>query len=479
MVETDYGYDMTISSERGTYAYPIYNGNPGEKGDKGDPGKSAYEYAKEGGYAGTEEAFGKKLASDDYVVVHFNATIDENKILDAVAEGKPVYCLYLAYFLPLVHWTNGYSFGGCYDNKIVTVKYANGAWSVSEETVGESGGSSDVFIATDSTTQAEMNESYNIGKVIVYKRGVAGGYKLYYHTSNWHFFCVYGGVTEEAVYNNGTWTFSTVEGGAGNVFIGDENTTVAEYYEAYQNKKACFMYRSMGPSGNNMWTMYKANMYNAFFRNINDKGDVLYGVLKSDGTWSYQTKTASGGEMQPLTFTGAVNATYDGSEAVEVEIPEGGSGGGDGWSKLVDMATEEDVSELLILFDGDTLADEIECHMVFASSTANTEEKSVEFKILHDKKSTPTRSSAIIELPSAQRKSGYVAHRVLAGMTDIGEFASISMFSWANANCVVSHKRQGGNNYAPGTKIAGIRLWAYTQHIAKGTYIVIYGKNRG
>jgi hypothetical protein len=31
--------------------------------------------------------------------------------------------------------------------------------------------------------------------------------------------------------------------------------------------------------------------------------------------------------MQPLTFTGAVNATYDGSEAVSVEIPQGGGSG--------------------------------------------------------------------------------------------------------------------------------------------------------
>jgi hypothetical protein len=34
-----------------------------------------------------------------------------------------------------------------------------------------------------------------------------------------------------------------------------------------------------------------------------------------------------GGTMQPLTFTGAVNATYDGSEAVTVNIPSGGGGG--------------------------------------------------------------------------------------------------------------------------------------------------------
>ena len=49
--------------------------------------------------------------------------------------------------------------------------------------------------------------------------------------------------------------------------------------------------------------------------------------------------------MQPLTFTGAVNATYDGSEAVSVEIPAGGGGSSDGssdWEVLMDTVFEED-----------------------------------------------------------------------------------------------------------------------------------------
>ena len=31
---------------------------------QGDPGKSAYEYARDGGYSGTEEEFAEKLAND-------------------------------------------------------------------------------------------------------------------------------------------------------------------------------------------------------------------------------------------------------------------------------------------------------------------------------------------------------------------------------------------------------------------------------
>ena len=37
-------------------------GAKGDKGDKGDDGKSAYEFAKDGGFTGTEEEFSSKLA---------------------------------------------------------------------------------------------------------------------------------------------------------------------------------------------------------------------------------------------------------------------------------------------------------------------------------------------------------------------------------------------------------------------------------
>lgn len=310
--------------------------------------KSAYEYAKDAGYEGSEAEFAKKLAEDAYAVVYYEGAFDEEKVLSAVAEGRPVYCLYLAYFLPLVHWTDSYSFGGCYDNKIVTVKYAEGAWSVSEETLGE-GGESNVVMVTPSTSQAEMNEVLHSDKVVVLKRGQAGGsYKLYYYAGNNSFFCVYHGVTEVAVYDNGTWTYSTVEGGAGNVFIGDENTTVAEYYEAYQNKKACFMYRPMGPSGYNMWTMYKANMYTAFFHNINDAGNVLYGTLKSDGTWDFKTKDSS-------TTSGVLSVNGVKPDASgNVEVSGGnGAGGVTSWNDLEDKPFGEFPSDTLT-WDGNT-----------------------------------------------------------------------------------------------------------------------------
>lgn len=81
--------------------------------------------------------------------------------------------------------------------------------------------------------------------------------------------------------------------------------------------------------------------------------------------------------MQPLTFKGAVNATYDGSEAVEVEIPEGG--GGENWEYIGEFnAGEEDVERWTITEDANGKPIElrkmyIDCTLQpAATTTANT-----------------------------------------------------------------------------------------------------------
>lgn len=55
-----------------------------------------------------------------------------------------------------------------------------------------------------------------------------------------------------------------------------------------------------------------------------------------------------GGTTHPLTFTGAVNATFDGSEAVSVEIPSGG----DTDELLIDFTVEEEVTQIDIPISG-------------------------------------------------------------------------------------------------------------------------------
>ena len=136
-------------------------------------------------------------------------------------------------------------------------------------------------------------------------------------------------------------------GGESNVFVGNANTTVAEFYEAYNAGKVCFLKRANGPKGIVTWAVYNCTQYYAYFYHVTDGGVVLYASLSEDGTWtttkafSDMVRSVNGIAPDPsgkvtlpipttlpnphkLTFSGAVNAEYDGSEAVEVVIPQGG-----------------------------------------------------------------------------------------------------------------------------------------------------------
>lgn len=67
-------------------------GEKGDKGEAGNDGKSAYEYAKDGGYTGTEEEFSKKLATENlplYQVAGYHNSIYRGKRLGtAVTEEQ-------------------------------------------------------------------------------------------------------------------------------------------------------------------------------------------------------------------------------------------------------------------------------------------------------------------------------------------------------------------------------------------------------
>lgn len=63
-------------------------GATGPKGDKGADGKSAYQYAVEGGYTGTEEEFADKLAQEQLTGTTNDLT--PTQVYDAVSAGIPV-----------------------------------------------------------------------------------------------------------------------------------------------------------------------------------------------------------------------------------------------------------------------------------------------------------------------------------------------------------------------------------------------------
>jgi hypothetical protein len=66
VTQTEDGAVISVTDKTGTTTATVTNG---KDGDAGDPGKSAYQYAQEGGYTGTEQEFMEKLASaSDYPI---------------------------------------------------------------------------------------------------------------------------------------------------------------------------------------------------------------------------------------------------------------------------------------------------------------------------------------------------------------------------------------------------------------------------
>lgn len=70
----------------------VIRGPRGHQGDKGDPGKSAYDYAKEGGYTGSEAEFAEKLSTD-----FSDTSIDKTLTIPGVAaDAKAVGDLFVS-----------------------------------------------------------------------------------------------------------------------------------------------------------------------------------------------------------------------------------------------------------------------------------------------------------------------------------------------------------------------------------------------
>lgn len=128
-----------------------------------------------------------------------------------------------------------------------------------------------------------------------------------------------------------------VEGGAG-VFVGDENTTLAEFFEAFQNKKACFLYRPRGGTGYEQWVLYTANTSQARFYMIDANGNIMVGTLKSNGDWSYVVHEVGGSVSEEQIVS--VLESYLEEHPIE--------GGNDGFSPTVSVSKSGKVTTVSI-----------------------------------------------------------------------------------------------------------------------------------
>lgn len=106
-------------------------------------------------------------------------------------------------------------------------------------------------------------------------------------------------------------TFTVTEGKT-DTFVGDNNTTAREFYEAYAAGKVCFMMRTSAGSGVTPWVMSSVNavpnagagyVYTAYFYRITPDGKILWGVLSHYGDF---TETDAG-----KTFVGDYDTTVE------------------------------------------------------------------------------------------------------------------------------------------------------------------------
>lgn len=240
---------------------------------------------------------------------------DDGQIYNALMTGRMVYCLYNdLYYLPLMSWDEGSHtaiFGGCYGTEIITCTAEAGEWSAKTTDVSTS--EPEVFVGIENTTVAEFNEAFASGKPCFLMKAIAGsGITMWVAyscgTNRAYFYRVApdGSVQFGTLDSDGNFTYSTAANSSSvesNVFIGDADTTVAEFVEAFRNGKSCFLMITHGGGYPEMWTMSTTTSTETYFYRITS-GIVEYGTLNSDGTFESTSE-----DLKTLPFVGDSNTT--------------------------------------------------------------------------------------------------------------------------------------------------------------------------
>lgn len=125
-------------------------------------------------------------------------------------------------------------------------------------------------------------------------------------------------------------------------------------------------------------------------------------------------KGIGGVSNKPLTFTGAVSATYDGTKAVTVNIPQASSGGGSAeWVTLGDVTTTEEQTEVAIAFDPRKI-NRLAIYAVLVGTEANAEEYQLAAYI--------GGNNRLLGTGAVQKTATTRYGKVLADLTPIGTF---------------------------------------------------------
>ena len=137
------GQDVTVQvsgpAEAPTIAFGIPQGEPGERGPQGEPGpagaggqdgKSAYAYAHDGGFTGTEEDFAEKLAQEQ--LTGTTEELTPTQVYEAVAAGIPVKVQYTSDTYGLLSFTAFNVVESMYTVVSQSIVYYNGIYVLTE-----------------------------------------------------------------------------------------------------------------------------------------------------------------------------------------------------------------------------------------------------------------------------------------------------------------------------------------------------------
>ena len=143
------------------------------RGDKGPDGKSAYQYAVEGGYTGTEAEFAEKLAP----LVGTTQTVTPSQVLAAIEEGRDIALQYR----DLKHGT--FVFGSFSADKTLGMVLSNSIGARGKGEMGTLGGTVDndkwVFRVTKPATKDDVGTAVNEALAAAKKSGEFDGKSAY------------------------------------------------------------------------------------------------------------------------------------------------------------------------------------------------------------------------------------------------------------------------------------------------------------
>ncbi len=357
----------------------------------GEDGKTAFEYALEGGYLGTEEEFGKKLASD-FGAKAFYVTVTQNtdgsysadrtvaELEEAYNVDAPIFCKlsYDSYWvvLPMNERTSSTIWSFCSviaDDLAITVMFANDRILVNANTIARksdiptklsqlkqdieisgSGVSATTFYLnltlngdgsyTPDKTVEEIEQAYQANRPILCVCSLNSIGPFYY--------IPLASRSNEGEY----WIFATAISNNSITVVDSSNTVTVTAVKTATKDELPEIPKSL-PNPNNLM-LCKDSASNVTGTYDGSKVATIViptktSTLENDADFvpASELPTALPNPAS-LSFKGAVEAVYDGTTAVEVQIPSGNTSAPD----YVVAEAERAATQVLSRQSGDTLS---------------------------------------------------------------------------------------------------------------------------